>query len=372
MILRTVFATLLAVLSLHGCSTDKVAQAGGDDMGNFVRATLLDSTGAPLHGRIAAFSDVDTFSLELDADGVLALPARRRAWLVVRTPSGSAFLLHGPRDSGALQAMRLAAPRPLVGWLRRIALLRIAGVGTTTSAGGLFRFSSVPPGTMLLEAWSDSFSASAPLSTTAFDQDAQRLDSFVVAPLVVASSSLVTAGRDDTSACGASCQWLWTSANLGADTSWRRAQTSPTDTFRLLSVTSVTIPDTSLLVSVDSVGDLGNWLLLVVRVRGTGEPRLHRPDADSVAGSATPHALVLGASLTVDTTMIGSPDSVRVHKVALPRPAGTIFADSLLIQHRTVLGIAPTSRAATGDTCDASDATRARLCGGPPTWFYRP
>ena len=52
-------APLLWILS---CSSREQLVAGGDDMGNFVQAILLDSTGAPLHGRVQVVSESDTFS----------------------------------------------------------------------------------------------------------------------------------------------------------------------------------------------------------------------------------------------------------------------------------------------------------------------
>lgn len=371
MIRRLPLAAMLSALAFFACSTDKVAQSGGDDMGNFVRAKLFDSAGRPMDGRILAFSDIDTLSLELDAGGILVLPSRHRAWLAVRSPSGIAFLLHAPPDSGALPAMRLGVPRPLVGWLRRIATLRIAGVGRTTSAGGLFRFAEVPPGSMLLEAWSDSFTASAPLSMAPLDQDARHVDSFVVAPLVVASAKLVTARRDDTAACGATCQWMWTSANLGADTAWRPAQTASADSFRRLPTSTSTIPDSSRIVAIDSMEDRGNWLLLSIRIRGNGSPLLHFAPSDSMAGGGV-HLPLLGAALVADTLVIGDPDSIRIHRVALPRPAGTIFADSLVLRFGSSIEVAPSSRTQPGDTCNATETVQPRRCGGFPGWYYKP
>lgn len=367
MIRRSSLVAILSSLAFIACSTDKVAQAGGDDMGNFVRAELLDSTGTPLVGRIHAFSDVDTFSMELDKGGVLTLPARHRSWLALRTQAGSGYLLHAPLDSGTLQTMRLGTPRPLVGWLRRKASLRIAGLGATAISGGLFRFAEVPPGFMLLEAWSDSFSASVPLNTSGGNTSQGRIDSFVVAPLSVSGPRLVTAARDDTAACGAACQWIWTSANVLAGPG------AIIDTFRLAGFSSSTVPDTGGILSVDSVHDLGNWLLLWIRMRQPGaSPVFLRVIGDTVPGNMPPHVLTLGAAPIVDTLVLPGADTTRLRLVALPRPDGTVFADSIVIQYGRTLAIAPSNRVALHDTCDATNTSQARSCGRSPVWFLRP
>lgn len=214
---KNVVPSLLLALALFGCSSGEQRIAGGDDMGNFLRARLADSTGRPLSGRIAAFSDVDSISTELDAEGVLVLPSRHRAWLAMRTPQGAEFLLHAPPDSGRIGAFRLGWPRPLVGWLMRIATLRIAGVGTVDCDGGIFRFAAVPPGIMRLEAFSGSFHASVLLST-AFDTanlEPSPVDSFVTPPLTISDTLLVEASREDTTACGSACPpWFLDSANV--------------------------------------------------------------------------------------------------------------------------------------------------------------
>lgn len=372
MIPRSPLAAIVSVFLLATCSSEKAVVAGGDDMGNFLKAELLDSAGTPLKGRIHAFSDVDTFSLELDEGGILALPARHRAWIALRTPSGSAFLLHAPIDSGRLPAMRLGTPRPLVGWLQRTATLGIAGVGTTSSAGGLFRFAQVPPGSMILKAWSDSFEASVLLSTSSPNlAHGARLDSFVVAPITVSGTRLVTAGRDDTSACGSRCRWIWTSMNLVAGLETDIPSGASLDTFRLAAFTTGTVPDTGGILSIDSVRDLGNWLLLWMTMRDQGAHPLFQR-ADTVPGAMVPHRIVLGSAPIVDTLRLPGADTTRFRRIALPRPSGTVFADSLIIQGRASRAIAPSSLTTGVDSCDATDTSRARPCGDIHPWFFGP
>lgn len=374
MIPRSPLAAIVSAFLLASCSNEKGAVAGGDDMGNFLRAELLDSTGTPLEGRIHASSNVDTFSLVLDEGGILTLPARRREWIAMRTPSGSAFLLHSPPDSGTLSSMRLGTPRPLVGWLQRAATFGIAGVGTTSSAGGLFRFAEVPPGFMVLKAWSDSFTASALLSTDSPDQaHGARIDSFVVAPLAVAGTRLVTAERDDTIACGSRCRWIWTDANVVVGQEAIPQTRMVVDTFRLAVFSSGAIPDTGGILAIDSVRDLGNWLLLWIRMHDPGaNPLFLRAEGDSVPGDKVPHRLVLGSGPIVDTARLPGADTTRLRRVAVPRPVGTVFADSIVIQWMTTRTVAPSSRSASTDVCDAMDTNRARPCGAASPWFFSP
>jgi len=363
------FPSVLLAFVLFACSSgDEQKVAGGDDMGNFLQAQLADSNGAPLEGRITAYSDVDSISTELDAGGLLVLPSRHRSWIALQTPQGAKFLLHAPSAFGRLGTFRLGSARPLVGWLKRIATIRIAGVGSIQCTGGLFRFAAVPPGLMRLEAFSDSFSASTALST-AFGTmilDAATVDSFITPPLSVSSSELVVSARDDTSSCGATCpQWLWTHANVIGNT-----PTASRDTFLLTYPDSRLAPDTSAVVAIDSILNTGNWLLLRFSLRGIQATPLIWIDSSKAIGRS--HALLVGAGPTVDTASYDSSDSIHSYSFAIPRTTGSLMADSLSVGPYGALGrsIDPSSASIPSDTCKASFAGSQQLCDfSGTTWI---
>lgn len=334
---------------LLSCASDTPQVAGGDDMGNFAQATLVDSFGSPLRGRVRVLADHDTLSLEVLDGGVIRLPSRSRAWIRVIGPAGEC-LLDRPADSGRLGTLTLGRPRPLVGWLARTGSLRIPGLGDALRQGGLFRFEAVPPGRMRLVAQSDSFFAELPFSVK-FSPPLDTLvlppDSLALPPLVVTGSSLAAASPSDTAACGSGCaNWLWSRVNLPVP---EPSGTTPdVDTiapsYIRLRVSDTPSPDSGLCDSLHLVADHGNTVVLRIFLRGRGVvPRVrsigsrqflvqsYRSDSAAPSALDSAFSLLTLLSRTDDTRLRDSldlrPDSFRGGMIPLPG-VGPVAADT--------------------------------------------
>jgi hypothetical protein len=330
---------LAAVLgSLLSCASDDPQVAGGDDMGNFAQATLVDGDGLPLKGRVRVLADHDTLSLEVQEGGVIRIPSRSRAWIRVIGPQGEC-ILDQPASAGHLGILAVGRPRPLVGWLARTGTLRIPGLGEALRQGGLFRFEAVPPGRMRLLAVSDSFSAALPIFIPASGGTLDTLlaDSLALPPLVVTGSALAAADRADTAACGSGCaDWIWSRVNVPVPSDSSPGADTSLPLYTRLRLSSTPSPDSGLCDSIRIVANHGNTVELEVFLRGRGVvPRLYRRAGSRQflvqsfrSGSAIPTALDSAFSLLAlipradDSLLRDSlalfPDSYRGGMLVLP------------------------------------------------------
>lgn len=357
-------SALLAAVFLLSCSRGQEQVAGGDDMGNFLRAVVVDSVGHPLDGRIVVVSDVDSMSLELDPGGLATIPGRRRGWIALRSSAGD-FLLDSPGDSGTLGALKVGRRRPLLGWLNRAASVSIPGVGVASREGAYFRFAAVPPGAMRLLASSDSFRVGVRLVLD-LDSLARRpaaTDSVVVPPLVARGSLLAVASRDDTSACGAACpSWLWSQASALDDS-------LPLETYVRLRP-SASLADTALVRGVSSVDSRGSWLLLRIDLKGVNTaPRLWISASDTLI----PHRVEISGEMTNDTLVVAPADTAVTRNAALRRRDDPRLLDSLLlVVGGIVVPIPPADRTAS-DSCPAGFDSLPTICGGSGrNWRLQP
>lgn len=344
---RLLFAATLGLLL--SCTSDTPQVAGGDDMGNFAQATLVDSFGSPLRGRVRVLADHDTFSLEVLEGGVIRIPSRSRTWIRVIGPGGEC-LLDRPADSGQLGTLTLGRPRPLLGWLARTGSLRIPGLGEAARQGGLFRFEAVPPGRMRLVAQSDSFFAELPFSVK-FSPPRDTLvlppDSLALPPLVVTGSSLAAASRSDTAACGAGCaSWLWSRVNVAVPSDSSPSVDTASPIYTRLRLTPTPSPDSGLCDSIRVVADHGNTVVFRLVLRGRNVvPRLRGIDGGSLllqafrAGSVAPAAR----------------DSAYSLLAMLVRSDDSLLQDSLHAEADALGGSIdlPPVRSVAADTCTA-------------------
>lgn len=143
--------TLLSLVLLwSGCGPETLGrQAGGDDMGNFLQARLVDATGRPLTGPVNAWSDLDSVQTSADPSGVVKVARADRRWIRFATGSGQ-YLLDSPPPSGDLGDCPVGALRRLEGWLGVSGQVSIPGVGLGSRDGGAYAVDSVPPGTIRL------------------------------------------------------------------------------------------------------------------------------------------------------------------------------------------------------------------------------
>ncbi|MBK9578757.1 MAG: hypothetical protein IPO40_16925 [Fibrobacteres bacterium] len=144
--------TLLVLLGvfLCGCGSETLdRQSGGDDMGNFLQARLVDAAGHPVAGEVVALSDQDTVQTFSDESGVIRLAGSSRHWIRFVTQEGQ-YLLDSPPENGDLGDCPVGALRRVEGWLGVAGAVSIPGVGAGTRDGGAYRIDSVPPGTVRL------------------------------------------------------------------------------------------------------------------------------------------------------------------------------------------------------------------------------
>ncbi len=349
-----------ALGALLSCASDDPQVAGGDDMGNFAQATLVDSFGSPLKGRVRVVGDHDTFSLEVLDGGVIRIPSRSRTWIRVIGPGGEC-ILDRPADSGHLGTLTVGRPRPLVGWLARTGSIRIPGLGEASRQGGLFRFEAVPPGRMRLVAQSDSFLAELPFSVrTSPPLDTLVLppDSLALPPLVVTGSSLAAASRSDTAACGTGCaSWLWGKVNVYVPLDTTVGVDTAFPTYTRLRLSTTPSPDSGLCDSFRVVADHGNSVQFEIFLRGRGViPRLRW------VGSRQ----FLVQSYRSDSTAPTALDSAFSLLALLPRTDDSLLQDSLILfpdsyrgGTRVLSGVGPVA----ADTCTA--ITGGQTCSAP-------
>lgn len=137
-------------LLVFACGSETMdRQSGGDDMGNFLQARLVDSNGHPVAGQVTALSDRDTFQMVSDGSGVVRVARSDRQWIRFVTGAGQ-YLLDGPPESGDLGDCSVGALRRVEGWLGVPGGVSIPGVGAGIREGGAYRVDSVPPGTVRL------------------------------------------------------------------------------------------------------------------------------------------------------------------------------------------------------------------------------
>lgn len=354
---RLLFATALGLLL--SCASDTPQVAGGDDMGNFAQATLVDSDGIPLKGRVRVLADHDTLSLEVLDGGVIRIPSRSRTWLRVTGPQGEC-ILDRPATSGHLGILAVGRPRPLVGWLARTGTLRIPGLGEALRQGGLFRFEAVPPGRMRLLAQSDSFSAELPFSVqgSGGGKDSLLPDSLALPPLVVTGSSLAAASRTDTSACGGGCaSWLWGKVNVYVPLDTTVGVDTAFPIYTRLRLATTPSPDSGLCDSFRVVVDHGNSVQLEIFLRGRGViPRLRW------VGSRQ----FLVQSYRSDSTAPTALDSAFSLLALLPRADDSLLQDSLILfpdSYRGGIRVLPGVGPVAADTCTA--ITGGQTCSAP-------
>lgn len=358
-------AVLLAAL-LSACSEPPERSAGGDDMGNFLQARLLDSTGSPVAGRVQVVSDVDTVSLDLDPDGELLVPGRVRSWMIVRAASG-AYILDAPPSVGRVGDWKLGRARPLVGWTKSGATFAIAGLGVARRDGGYFRFPAVPPGRTSLRATSDSFRVSLPLDLELDRISARRgsSDSLVLAPLVAGSTGLVVAPRSDTSGCGTGCpRWFYDLDNtvLGELPAYREVAPDLDTTFG----------ESTLVASVLRSEARGDWILFDLLLRGASAVPVFRADTAWVptgADTSLPRArmgfVFVAARLANDSMVSGPADALTFHRVALRRTVSSWMSDSLQLQGAVFAWI-PRIASLASESCTRSGSDSTRSTCGPP------
>lgn len=356
----------LAVLlgcGLLACDDAPERTAGGDDMGNFIQANLIDEKGLPVSGRVLVVSNVDTLSLSVDPSGTIHLPSRLRSWVKVSASEGD-YLLHAPPVQGAAGSWKLGAARPLVGWTKSRAFFSIAGLGAAIREGSYFRFAAVPPGRPLLIARNDSFHVSLGL-----DLELDRIsasgaapDSLVMAPLVASPGGLEVASRSDTSGCGAGCPtWFYE-----LDNTVLRAVPS----YRVDTAKSVTgRGDSGLVASVLRAEARGRWILFDLMLRGASAVPVFEysdgtmPSGNDSASIPGPYNnLLVSARLANDSMVVGAADALVLHRVAVQRdfPAG--MSDSLLTYGGSDVWFAPVSRLPP-EICVPRADSISSLCG---------
>lgn len=142
-----VFCVCVALALSAGCGNGSfVRQAGGDDMGNFLQARVVDGNGRPVSGRIQILSDRDTLDAIADESGSVRVGESARDWIRFVTPAGQ-YLFDGPPESGDLGVLAVGALGTMEGWIATTGDIAIPGVGELTrNSGGVFVFDSVPPG----------------------------------------------------------------------------------------------------------------------------------------------------------------------------------------------------------------------------------
>lgn len=357
-----VLAVVLVAL-LSACSEPPERAAGGDDMGNFLEARLLDSAGSRVAGRVQVVSDVDTLSLALDPDGTLRLPGRARSWLVVRA-AGVAYLLDAPPPQGRAGDWKLGRPRPLVGWTRSGATFVIAGLGAALRDGGYFRFPAVPPGRTALRAVSDSFRVSLALDLELDRLSARRgtSDSLVLAPLVAGPAGLAVAPRSDTSSCGSGCpRWFYDLDNtvLGELPVYREVDPDPGPDFG----------DSTLVASVLRSEPRGDWILFDLMLRGASAVPVFRADtvwwsvdADTSLPRVRLGLVFVAGRLANDSLPNGPADALTFHRVALRRTSLPWMSDSLQLQGAVFARVPPLTWIAR-ETCVLRGDSTSSLCG---------
>lgn len=356
----------LAVLlgcCLLACDDAPERTAGGDDMGNFLQAHLVDGAGAPVAGRVQVVSDVDTLSLSVDPSGTIHLPSRLRSWVKV-SANGADYLLHAPPVRGSAGTWKLGVARPLVGWTKSRAALSIAGLGAAIREGSFFRFAAVPPGRPLLIARNDSFyvSLGLDLELDRVNASGAAPDSLVMAPLVASASGLQVASRSDTSGCGAGCPtWFYDLDN----TVLRAVPSYRIDTARAISGRG----DSGLVVSVLRAEARGRWILLDLLLRGAStipvlevSPGLMRGPGDSSVVPGPYNNLLVSARMANDSLVVGPADALVLHRVALLRDLPVEMSDSLLTYGASNVRFSPVSRVPS-ETCVLRADSISSLCG---------
>lgn len=356
----------LAVLlgcCLLACDEAPERTAGGDDMGNFLQAHLVDGTGAPVAGRVQVVSDVDTLSLSVDPSGTIHLPSRLRSWVKV-SANGGDYLLHAPPARGSAGTWKLGLSRPLVGWTKSRAVFSIPGLGSSVREGGFFRFTAVPPGRPLLIASNDSFHVSLGLDLELDRVNASGAapDSLVMAPLVASASGLQVASRSDTSGCGAGCPtWFYDLDN----TVLRAVPSYRIDTARVVSGRG----DSGLVASVLRAEARGRWILLDLLLRGAStipvlevSPGLMRGPGDSSVVPGPYNNLLVSARLANDSLVVGPADALVLRRVALLRDFPAEMSDSLLAYGGSSAWFAPVSRLPSESCIPRADSISS-LCG---------
>lgn len=146
----TLFSLCAALVLTAACGNGSfVRQAGGDDMGNFLQARMLDTLGRPVVGRVAVLSDQDTVGAYSDESGTVRVGKLDRLWIRFVTASGQ-FLLDSPPEDGDVGNCVVGTPRRIEGWFAAPGVITIPGVGVAVRDGGAYRVDSVPPGTFRL------------------------------------------------------------------------------------------------------------------------------------------------------------------------------------------------------------------------------
>jgi hypothetical protein len=348
---------------LLACDDAPERTAGGDDMGNFLQAHLVDGTGAPVAGRVQVVSDVDTLSLSVDPSGTIHLPSRLRSWVKV-SANGADYLLHAPPVRGSAGTWKLGVARPLVGWTKSRAVLSIAGLGAAIREGSFFRFAAVPPGRPLMIARNDSFyvSLGLDLELDRINASGAAPDTLVMAPLVASASGLQVASRSDTSGCGAGCPtWFYDLDN----TVLRAVPIYRIDTARAVSGRG----DSGLVASVLRAEARGRWILLDLLLRGAStipvlevSPGLMRGPGDSSVVPGPYNNLLVSARMANDSLVVGPADALVLHRVALLRDLPVEMSDSLLTYGASNVWFSPVSRAPS-ETCVLRADSISSLCG---------
>ncbi|MBK9578756.1 MAG: hypothetical protein IPO40_16920 [Fibrobacteres bacterium] len=191
-----------------GGGSGSLLQEGGDDMGNFLQARMVDSMGRPFAGTGTILSDRDTFLFHADTNGAFRIPAKRRSWVRLVTSRGK-FLWDAPPESGDAGIWKVGRSFILRGWFPSRGVISIAGVGEAIHDSGEFVFPEVPPGRAKLTVSTGSKSGSVliKMAHRVWNVPAPVVDTLVVLPvLVLQDTALRTAPPQDPTACDSSCR----------------------------------------------------------------------------------------------------------------------------------------------------------------------
>lgn len=202
-----VFAVACTWDNKSGGGSGSPLQEGGDDMGNFLQARVVDSMGRPFAGTGTVLSDRDTMLFHADTNGAFRIPAKRRSWLRLNTSRGM-FLWDAPPESGDVGTWKVGRSFILRGWLPHPASVTIAGVGVAIHDSGEFVFTEVPPGRSRLTVAAGSKTGSVLVQMVHVVRNVPApMDTLVVLPVLVLQDTVLRkVSAQDPTACDAPCR----------------------------------------------------------------------------------------------------------------------------------------------------------------------
>lgn len=202
-----VFAVACTWDNKSGGGSGGTLQEGGDDMGNFLQARVVDSMGRPFAGTGTVLSDRDTLFFHADTNGAFRIPAKRRSWLRLMTSRGM-FLWDAPPESGDAGTWKVGRSFILRGWLPHPASVTIAGVGEAFHDSGEFVFTEVPPGRARLTVSAGSKSGSVLVQMVHLVGNVPApTDTLVVLPVLqLQDTALRKVSVQDSTVCDESCR----------------------------------------------------------------------------------------------------------------------------------------------------------------------